>query len=71
MIQIAGEIALTSPLSNRVFKEQVTSINSAIPLTSNEFEQIEASRRIVYNSEDYLEGVTAIKEKRSPIFQGK
>ena len=71
VIQIAGEIALTSPLSNRVFKEQVTSINSAIPLTSNEFEQIEANRRVVYNSDDYLEGVTAIKEKRSPVFQGK
>ena len=71
VIQIAGEIALTSPLSNRVFKEQVTSINNAIPLTSNEFEQIEANRRVVYNSDDYLEGVTAIKEKRSPVFQGK
>lgn len=70
-MQIAQEIALTSPLSNRVFKEQVTSMNNAIPLTSNEFEQIESNRRVVYSSEDYLEGVTAIKEKRSPVFQGK
>ena len=70
-IQLAQEIALTSPLSNRVFKEQVTSMMSAIPLTSNEFERIEASRRVVYSSDDYLEGVTAIKEKRTPIFQGK
>lgn len=70
-LQIAAEIALTSPLSNQVFKEQVTAINGAIPLTSNEFERIEASRRVVYNSDDYLEGVAAIKEKRTPIFQGK
>ena len=70
-MQIAQEIALTSPLANRVFKEQVTSMMSAVPLTSNEFEQIESSRRVVYSSEDYREGVTAIKEKRAPIFQGR
>ena len=70
-MQVAQEIALTSPLANRVFKEQVTSMMSAIPLTSNEFERIEASRRVVYSSEDYREGVAAIKEKRAPVFQGK
>ena len=70
-MQVAQEIALTSPLANRVFKEQVTSIVNAIPLTSNEFERIEASRRVVYSSDDYREGVAAIKEKRAPVFQGK
>jgi len=70
-LQIAQDIALTSPLANRVFKEQVTSMMNAIPLTSNEFERIEASRRVVYNSDDYREGVAAIKEKRAPVFQGK
>ena len=70
-MQIAQEISLTSPLSNRVFKEQVTSMNNAIPLTSNEFEQIEASRRMVYSSDDYREGVAAIKEKRVPVFKGR
>jgi methylmalonyl-CoA decarboxylase len=70
-MQIAHEISLTSPLANRVFKEQVTSMMSAIPLTSNEFERIEASRRVVYSSDDYREGVAAIKEKRLPRFQGK
>lgn len=70
-MQVAQDIALTSPLANRVFKEQVTSMGSAIPLTSNEFERIEASRRVVYSSDDYREGVAAIKEKRTPVFQGK
>jgi len=70
-MQVAQEISLTSPLANRVFKEQVTSMGSAIPLTSNEFERIEASRRVVYSSDDYREGVLAIKEKRAPVFQGK
>ena len=70
-IQIAKEMCMTSPLANSVFKSQVTSMTNAIPLTSNEFEQIEASRRVVYSSNDYREGVAAIKEKRAPIFQGK
>lgn len=70
-IQIAKEMCMTSPLANGVFKSQVTSMTNAIPLTSNEFEQIEASRRVVYSSNDYREGVAAIKEKRAPIFQGK
>lgn len=70
-MQVANDIALTSPLANSVFKEQITSIVNAIPLTSNEFERIEASRRVVYSSEDYREGVAAIKEKRAPVFRGK
>lgn len=70
-MQIAKEICLTSPLANSVFKAQVTSMMSAIPLTSNEFEEIEASRRVVYSSDDYREGVAAIKEKRAPVFQGR
>lgn len=68
---IAKDITKTAPLANAVFKEQVTSITNSIPLTSNEFERIEASRRVVYCSRDYLEGVTAIKEKRAPVFQSK
>lgn len=68
-LDIALDITKTAPLANSVFKEQVTSITNSIPLTSNEFERIEASRRAVYCSHDYLEGVTAIKEKRSPVFK--
>ncbi len=67
--EVALDITKTAPLANAVFKEQVTSITNSIPLTSNEFERIEASRRLVYCSDDYLEGVTAIKEKRSPVFK--
>ncbi len=68
---VAVDITKTAPLANAVFKEQVTSITNSIPLTSQEFERIEASRRVVYSSQDYLEGLTAIKEKRTPVFQRK
>lgn len=70
-LQVAQDIAQTSPLANRVFKAQITALLSAIPLTASEFERIEASRRVVYSSEDYKEGVAAIKEKRPPRFRGK
>jgi methylmalonyl-CoA decarboxylase len=70
-LHVALDITKTAPLANAVFKEQVTSITNSIPLTSNEFERIESSRRVVYCSEDYLEGVTAIKEKRTPVFKRK
>lgn len=68
--EIALDITRTAPLANAVFKEQLTSICNSIPLTSNEFERIEASRRVVYCSEDYREGVDAIKNKRAPLFAG-
>lgn len=67
--EVAADITKTAPLANSVFKEQLTSITNSVPLTSNEFERIEASRRVVYCSDDYQEGVAAIKEKRLPVFK--
>lgn len=68
--EVALDITRTAPLANAVFKEQLTSICNSIPLTSNEFERIEASRRVVYCSDDYREGVDAIRNKRTPAFTG-
>jgi methylmalonyl-CoA decarboxylase len=35
------------------------------------FERIQSLRRVVYNSQDYQEGIRAFLEKRPPTFTGK
>ena len=49
-------------------KEQLRILAGAAP---QGFERIQGLRRVVYDSEDYLEGIAAFKEKRKPVFQGK
>lgn len=40
-------------------------------LDAEAFGHIQALRRRVYRSEDYLQGIRAFKEKRLPVFQGR
>ncbi|SDI25600.1 methylmalonyl-CoA decarboxylase [Propionivibrio dicarboxylicus] len=71
VLGMAERIATNSPLSIGVMKDALRLLSSAHSVTPELFERIQGMRRIVYDSEDYQEGVRAFREKRRPSFPGK
>ena len=68
---LAATICDNAPLSIAVMKEQMRILAGAHPMSPQGFERVQGLRRVVYDSDDYQEGIRAFKDKRRPVFRGR
>ena len=71
VLAMTERISANSPLSIAVMKEELRLLSSAHSISPELFEKMQGARRIVYDSDDYQEGLDAFRAKRKPVFTGK
>ena len=68
---MARRIARNAPLSVSAMKKSIGILAAASALPPITFEQVQGERRKVWDSKDYLEGITAFLERREPLYRGE
>jgi methylmalonyl-CoA decarboxylase len=69
-LELAATMATKSPMAIAVIKEQLRVLSDYQPIAAQVYERVQGLRREAYDSNDYLEGLTAFAQKRQPIFRG-
>lgn len=69
--ELAERIASRAPLAVEAIKAEVNILSDARHLTSDEFERLNNARTRAWTSQDYQEGLSAFRERRAPLFEGK
>ena len=59
-------MATKAPLAIAVIKEQFRVLTDYQPVAAHVYERLQGLRREVYDSQDYLEGLSAFAEAASP-----
>jgi methylmalonyl-CoA decarboxylase len=67
---LAAQMASKAPLAIAVIKEQLRVLTDYQPIAAQVYERIQGLRRAAYDSNDYLEGLEAFDQKRTPVFRG-
>jgi len=70
-VDLAEKILRNAPLAVMALKRQFTLLSKGHSIDVETGERIQSYRRIVYDSDDYGEGIRAFHEKRRPSFKGK
>ena len=68
--RLVARICKNSPRAISAMKESLRALTGQQELGASEFERLQELRHAVYCSEDYTEGLDAIRNKRKPNFTG-